>query len=58
MPEAASVFTGPAEIALTRMLLGAEIAREIAHRAFERGLRHAHHVVVDEHPLGARDRSA
>ena len=32
MPEAAKVFTGPAEIALTRMLPLAEIDGEIAHR--------------------------
>jgi hypothetical protein len=50
MPEAASVLIGPAEIALTRMLLLAEIGGQIAHAGFERGLGDAHHVVV-RHPL-------
>ena len=37
---------GPAEIALTRILLRPEIDREIAHRSFERGLGHAHHIII------------
>ena len=50
MPEAASVLIGPAEMALTRMFLHAEIGREIAHRGFQRGLGDAHDVVM-RHPL-------
>ncbi len=47
---AASVLIGPAEMALTRMFLLAEIGGEIAHRRLERGLGDAHDVVV-RHPL-------
>ena len=46
MPRAASVLMGPAEMALTRMLSVAEVPREIADGAFERGLGQRHHVVV------------
>ena len=53
MPDAASVLIGPAEIALTRMPFGPEIAREIPHRRLERRLGDAHHVVVREHALAA-----
>ena len=53
MPDAASVLIGPAEIALTRMPVAAEIGREIAHARLERRLGDAHDVVVRHHPLGA-----
>ena len=52
MPEAASVLTGPAEIALTRIALAAEVDGQIAHRRLERRLGHAHDVVVRRHLLG------
>ena len=45
MPRAASVLIGPAEMALTRMFLRAEIVGEVAHAGFERGFRDAHDVV-------------
>ncbi len=53
MPAAASVLIAPAEIAFTRMFFGPSSRREIPDRGFERGLRHAHHVVVREHALAA-----
>ena len=53
MPAAARVLTGPAEMALTRMLVRAEVGREIAHAGLERGLGHAHHIVMRHDPLGA-----
>ena len=53
MPEAASVLIGPAEMALTRMPLLAEVGGQIAHARLQRRLRHAHHVVVRHDLLGA-----
>ena len=53
MPDAASVLIGPAEIALTRMCLLAEIGGQIAHRGFEGGLGNAHHIVMRHPFLGA-----
>ena len=53
MPEAASVLIGPAEMALTRIAALAEIGGEIADARLERGLGHAHHVVMRHHLLGA-----
>ena len=53
MPEAASVLIGPAEMALTRMPVAAEIGGQVAHARLQRGLRHAHHVVVRHDLLGA-----
>ena len=58
MPAPASVRIGPAEIALTRMPLRAEIDREIAHRGFERRLGDAHDVVVRHRARRRRCRSA
>ena len=59
MPAAASVLTGPAEMALTRMFFGPQICREVADRAFERRLGNAHDVVVRKHAraaeIGQRD---
>ena len=45
-PEAARVFSGPGEIACTRMPLRPELVGEIAAAGFERRLHRAHHVVV------------
>ena len=56
MPDAASVFTGPAEIAFTRMFRGPELGRQVPHRRLERGLGDAHHVVIGEHALAAEVR--
>ncbi len=53
MPEAASVLIGPAEMALTRMFLRAEVDGQIVHAGFERRLGDAHDVVVRHHLLGA-----
>ena len=38
MPLAASVRTGPAEIAFTRIPRGPELVGQVAHAGFERGL--------------------
>jgi len=50
------VRTGPAEIALTRNVLLAEIPREITHRRVKRRFRHAHHVVVGDSALASEIR--
>ena len=53
MPPADRVRIGPAEIALTRIPSGPEVRGEVAHRRLERGLGHAHDVVVGDDLLGA-----
>ena len=52
MPRAASVLMGPAEMALTRICLGAKRCRQVAHAGLQRGFGHAHHVVAQHHFLG------
>ena len=49
MPAPASVRIGPAEMALTRMPLFAEIGGEIAHAGLQRRLGYAHHIVIGHH---------
>ncbi len=46
MPRAARVLTGPALMQLTRIFFGAKIVGQIAGAGFQRGLGHAHDVVV------------
>ena len=53
MPEAARVFSGPGEMACTRMPLGPELGRQVASRALQRRLDRPHHVVVLHHHLRA-----
>ena len=56
MPDAASVLIGPGRDGVDADVLRTEIGGQVAHRRFERRLRHAHHVVVGEHALAAEIR--
>ena len=62
MPRADAVFTGPAEIAFTRISLRTELACQVSNGRFERRFRNAHHVVIGQHArraeIGQRDHRA
>ena len=53
IPDAASVLIGAGRNRVDADVLRPEIARQIPHRRLERGLRHAHDVVVREHAVAA-----
>ncbi len=53
MPRAEMVLMGPAEMALTRILLRAQFGGEVADFGFERGFGDAHDVVIFHDARGA-----